>query len=216
MKKVKEIINSVWEVPIFYKLLQATLAGGGHAAIKKYLQEHISKIDEKILDQGCGTGEYSLLFGNRYTGLDVSSNYIVDAQKKYSGTFIVGSAYKMQFPDNKFDVVFAVGLHHHLTEEQAKKAIKESLRVVKEGGKVLIVDAMRPKNKLNLVGLILRKIDRGGFVRDYRKTLTLLPPKLKYNYKLLSSYPFDYITIEIIKTQAIDNNNTYSPKNSSL
>ncbi len=206
MKKIKEIINSIWEVPMFYKLLQATLAVGGHAVIKKYLQEKISKIDEKILDQGCGTGEYSLLFGNRYTGLDVSSDYIVDAQKKYSGTFVVGSADKMNFPDNKFDVVFAVGLHHHLTDEQAKKAIIESLRVVKVGGKVLIVDAMCPKNKLNLFGLFLRKIDRGGFVRDYRKTLTLLPPKLKYNYKILSSYPFDYITIEIIKSQVIVNN----------
>src|SRR3989442_12162519 len=117
MKKLKKIFNSIWEVPIFYKLLQATLAGGGHAVIKKYLQENISKSDEKILDQGCGTGEYSLLFGNRYTGLDVSSDYIVDAQKKYSGTFIVGSADKMNFPDDKFDVVFAVGLHHHLNDE---------------------------------------------------------------------------------------------------
>jgi len=206
VKKMKEIVNSIWEVPIFYKLLQATLAGGGHTVIKKYLQEKISKTDEKILDQGCGTGEYSLLFGNRYTGLDVSSGYIADAQKKYSGTFIVGSADKMNFPDNKFDVVFAVGLHHHLTEEQAKKAIKESLRVAKEGGRVLIVDAILPKNKLNLFGLILRKMDRGGFVRDHRKTLTLLPPKLKYNYKILSSYPFDYVSIEIIKTQVMDNN----------
>jgi ubiquinone/menaquinone biosynthesis C-methylase UbiE len=201
VKKVKERINHIWEVPLFYKLLQTTLARGGHTIIKKYLQENISKTDQKILDQGCGTGEYSLLFGNRYTGLDICFDYIEDAKKKYSRSFTVGSAAKMHFADNKFDVVFAVGLHHHLTEEQGKNAIKESLRVVKEGGRVLIIDAMLPKNKLNLFGLILRKMDRGGFVRDHRKTLTLLPPKLKYNYKILSSYPFDYVTIEIIKTR---------------
>jgi ubiquinone/menaquinone biosynthesis C-methylase UbiE len=200
MSSFKTNINQIWEIPIFYKLLQATLAGGGHAVIKKYLKKVVPKKAKKILDQGCGTGEYSLLFGDRYVGIDNNRDYIEQARKKYPGQFIIGTATDMKdLKRNYFDSVFAVGLHHHLTDEQARQAILESIRVCKKGGKVIIIDAMLPKNSFNIPGLVLRKMDRGGFVRPVAKTLELLPDKIKYQPGVLSSYPFDYITIEITK-----------------
>lgn len=197
MKKIKGLINKIWEIPIFYKLLQATLAGAGHSVIKKFLVKKVPKSAKKILDQGCGTGEYSLLFGQRYTGVDLDKNYIAHAKNKYPGTFMVGNAAKMLIKSNSFDVTFAVGLHHHLTDQQAKKAILESLRVTKKGGKVIIVDAMLPKNRLNILGLLFRKMDRGGHVRKMEETVKLIPPEVYFNLGTLSSFPFDYITIEI-------------------
>lgn len=199
MRNIKSFINKIWEVPIFYKLLQATLAGGGHAEIKKFLLKQIPKGAKKILDQGCGTGEYSLLFGKKYTGVDYDKNYIEHARKIYPGTFIVGDAAHMPLKDSQFDVTFAVGLHHHLTDTQAKKAISESLRVTKRGGKVVIIDAMLPKDSWNFPGLILRKMDRGGNVRKISDTLKLLPKDLIYQQKVISSFPFDYITLLIPK-----------------
>ncbi len=200
MSNIKSFINKIWEVPIFYKLLQATLAGGGHAEIKKFLLKQIPKKAEKILDQGCGTGEYSLLFGKKYTGVDVDKNYIEHAKGIYPGKFIVGDAAKMPLKDKLFDVTFAVGLHHHLTDNGAKKAILESLRVTKKGGKVVIVDAMLPKSSINILGLVLRKMDRGGNVRKVEDTLKLLPSKVIYKKEILSSFPFDYVTIVINKS----------------
>lgn len=200
MKFIKSKIDAIWDIPIFYQLLQATLAGGGHKVIKKYLLSNIPKKATKILDQGCGTGEYALLFGQKYTGLDYDPNYIKVAQKKYPGNFMIGSADNMKMiKSNSFDVVFAVGLHHHLTDFQARKAIKEALRVTKKGGKHLIVDAMLPKVPYNLPGLILRKMDRGGNVRHFEHTLALIPENLKYSYKILTSFPFDYLIVEFKK-----------------
>jgi ubiquinone/menaquinone biosynthesis C-methylase UbiE len=197
--RLKKYIDDLWEIPIFYKLLQATLAGGGHSLIKKYLLKQIPKSAKSILDQGCGTGEYSLLFGDRYTGVDISKDYIVNAKKKYPGQFFVGSALDMKLKDNSFDVVFAVGLHHHLTDSQARYAVREALRVTKKGGKYVIIDAMLPKLPYNLPGLFLRKMDRGGNVRYFEHTLALIPEELKYKYEIFSSFPFDYLGIVIVK-----------------
>ncbi len=200
MKSIKSLINQIWEVPIFYKLLQATLAAGGHSIIKKYLLSEVPKKATKILDQGCGTGEYSLLFGERYTGIDYDSDYINHAKSRYpSSKFIVGSADKMPINSNSFDATFAVGLHHHLTDKQANLAFKEALRVTKKGGKVIIVDAMLPKNRYNFIGLFLRKMDRGGNVRIVKDTVSLIPKNTSFDYRILSSFPFDYLTIVIKK-----------------
>ena len=198
-KLIKKIADPIWEIPFFYKLVQTVLAGGGHDLIKKYLKAEISLKYKKILDQGCGTGEYSLLFKDRYFGLDNNKDYIQGASKNYPGNFILGDATNMKLKQNSFDVVFSVGLHHHLNDELAKKAINQALRVTKKGGKVVIVDAMMPKNKFNIIGYFLRKIDRGGEVRRVSETLKLIPRSLKYKVGTLSSFPFDYITLVIVK-----------------
>lgn len=199
---IKALRDKLMEQPLAYKFVQATLAGQGHKAIKSYLKKQIPKQAKKILDQGCGTGEYALLFGDRYTGVDINPDYIKHAGGKYPGKFVVGSATKMPFKDNLFEVCFAVGLHHHLSDSMAKKAFKESLRVVKKNGKVVVVDAMLPKNPLNFPGLILRKMDRGGHVRKWQDTLKLLPDGTKVKSKIISSYPFDYITLVLEKDKS--------------
>lgn len=199
MKSIKSRIDSIWEIPLFYKILQSTLAGGGHSTIKKFLIGKIPKNADGILDQGCGTGEYSLLFKKNYTGLDNNSKDINYAKKIFKGVFVIGTATKMPFQTNNFSVVFAVGLHHHLTNNLAKKAILESIRVTKKQGKIIIIDAMMPKNPLNLPGWFLRKMDRGGHVRKFEDTLKLLPKNIKYDCRILSSFPFDYVTIILKK-----------------
>ncbi len=129
LKKAKKSLDNIWEIPFFYKLLQTTLVGGGHKVMKQFLIKRVPKSARTILDQGCGTGEYSLLFGNKYTGLDNNRKDIEYANKTYPGKFIVGNAAQMSvLKDNSFDVVFSVGLFHHLPDTPAKQAIKEARR----------------------------------------------------------------------------------------
>jgi ubiquinone/menaquinone biosynthesis C-methylase UbiE len=200
MKTIKESINSIWQIPIFYKLLQSTLGAAGHRVIKEFLKKEVPLTAQTILDQGCGTGEYALLFGTKYTGIDNNKRDIEFAKKRYPGTFTLGTAVKMtEIKNGSFDVVFAVGLHHHLPNEQAKQAIEESIRVTRNGGKIIIVDAMWPKNSFNIIGWFLRRIDRGGNVRTVEDTIKLLPKNLTYKQGVLSSFPFDFITITCTK-----------------
>ncbi len=195
---MKKLITYLMKQPILYKIIQTTLGAGIHQLAKSYLKKSIHNLS-KVLDQGCGTGEYSLLFSN-YTGLDNNPKDIDFAKNNYKGDFVIGSAAKMPFKNNSFDCVFAVGLHHHLTDVLAKKAMLEALRVIQKGGQVIIIDAILPKNPLNIIGLILRKLDRGGHVRSYKKSLNLLPKNLKYSYQILSIFPFDLIAVTFKKS----------------
>lgn len=184
--------------PLIYVLVQNVVNGSGHKRIKKYLKQNIP-VNATVLDLGCGTGEYSLVFKN-YTGLDNNPKDIKYAEQKYKGIFMVGDASNMtQIKDNSFDAVFSVGLHHHLTDEKAKKAIIEALRVIKKGGKVIIIDAMFPVHAWNIIGLVIRKLDRGGYIRQFSNTLKLLPKKIQYSFNMLSTFPLDFICITIVK-----------------
>lgn len=201
MAMMRKIITILMEQPLLYKFVQEVLNGDGHKKIKKFLKKEIPSNAKKILDQGCGTGEYSFLFPKRYTGIDNSKEDIEFATyKKYPGKFIVGSATKMNLLNNNFDAVFAVGLHHHLSKLDAKKAVNESLKVLKKGGKLVIIDAMPPVSKFNLIGLILRKLDRGAFIRKPEETAKFLPPGLQYKLGVIRSFPLDFVTIIAKKT----------------
>lgn len=194
---IKKIITFLMEQPLPYKIVQSCLVGRGHKVIKYFLRKKIK--GGSILDQGCGLGEYSQIFNGNFTGLDNNIKDIEYAKNNFKGEFLVGDAAKMPFKSNSFNFVFAVGLHHHLSESQAKQAIKEGLRVTKRNGYYLIVDAMFPKNKLNIIGFILRKMDRGGYVRTIEQTLNLIQNRKFLKYQILSAFPFDFIAISIKK-----------------
>lgn len=195
---MKQLIVYLMERPFLYTLAQNLLNGSGHKLIKKYLKKNIPG-QMSVLDQGCGSGEYSLIFTN-YTGLDNNPKDIEYARQKYEGEFILGDASRMtQIKDNSFDAVFAIGLHHHLNDNAARKAITEAIRVTKKAGRIIIIDAMRPKHRWNLYGLCLRKLDRGGYVRSYTDTLKLLSREIKFGYRIISAFPLDFICINITK-----------------
>lgn len=95
----------------------------------------------KLLDFGCGKGDYSLIFakvGYEVSGFDLSPNNIAIARRlaeKYdlSGrtNFSVGVAEKLDYPDEYFDVVAGVDILHHVTVGQA---LAECARVLKPCG----------------------------------------------------------------------------------
>lgn len=193
------LINFLLRQPFLYKLIQATVAYNGHKVIKSLLQKEIPKNTKTVLDQGCGTGEYSLLFKGKYTGIDNYGKNIEHAKKTYKEKFVLGDATDMPFRDCAFDVVFAVGLHHHLDDVDAKEAINEAMRVLKRSGKLIIIDALLPSFLLNPLGYILRKVDMGRFVRMESHTLDLLPRGMNMEKKILHGFPLDYIVLIIRK-----------------
>lgn len=101
--------------------------------IKKYFKGN-------ILDLGCGCGRTTkFLFdkGYKVIGVEIVDEMINVAKKKFPKiNFEVGDACKLNFPDEKFDVVFFSynGLDYIFPEEKRILAIKEISRVLKQGG----------------------------------------------------------------------------------
>ena len=100
----------------------------------------------KILDAGCGEGKLlKLLVKNRHIslyGIDLYRDFVdisifSEDELKFI-KFYKEDITKTHFDDNFFDMVFMNMVLHHI--EEPKLAIKEVARLIKKGGKVLIID----------------------------------------------------------------------------
>lgn len=103
-----------------------------------------------VLDCGCGPGSMTLDIAELVSpgfasGIDSSPIQIEQAlllQKQRAvenAGFGVGSAYRLPYADERFDVVFAHAVLYHL--QQPERALAEFRRVLKPGGLVALRDA---------------------------------------------------------------------------
>lgn len=111
--------------------------------------KHLPKTRQKVLDIGCGSGDLlkslSRYFKECY-GID-SSTTMIDLANSKSERFdlMVGDANYLPYPDNFFDFVVSHTTFHHL---DLNKALPEARRVLKNGGRLVIVDVVKEQNKI--------------------------------------------------------------------
>lgn len=113
------------------------------------VQDHL-RGDMKLLDFGCGTGEYSMIFakaGYDVVGFDISPNNVAlakDYAAKYGledkCDFVVSVAETLDFPDEHFDVITGINILHHV---DIKNSLRECMRVLKPGGIALFHEPVR-------------------------------------------------------------------------
>lgn len=113
-----------------------------------YIPALIDSFAEKgklILEVGCGMGTDSRSISRRgadVVSLDLSFDNVSFALKGMQlfglkGRGVNADAEKLPFKDDSFDVVYSFGVLHHTPDTQ--KAIDEVLRVMKPGGKCVIM-----------------------------------------------------------------------------
>ncbi len=115
---------------------------------------------ERVLDAGCGTGEYSCWFasqGARVTGIDLSVRSLEEAHAYANATGLQGvnfeprSVLKTGFPDACFDFVYCTGVLHHTPDPFG--GLAELFRVLRPGGKILV-------SFYNAIGMLPRELRR--------------------------------------------------------
>ena len=110
---------------------------------------------ETVLDVGCGTGSLTIVAAERagetgkVYGIDPAPEMILLASKKavkagVNIDFRVGLVEKTDFADNAFDVVLSSFMVHHLPGNLQQRAFAEIYRVLKPGGRLLVVDFEPP------------------------------------------------------------------------
>ncbi|MDD5528808.1 MAG: methyltransferase domain-containing protein [bacterium] len=114
--------------------------------VLNYIDNLHLKKGAKILDLGCGAGLTSvslLLKGFDVCGIDISEKMLGLAEKncikaglKCKNVFRQGSVEGLDFEDNTFDVVVAMGLIEYLKWD--RWALQEMYRILKPGGHLIV------------------------------------------------------------------------------
>lgn len=145
MKEERNI--SVWNKQVkeggYYYLKQESLA---RIQIEEHLTAKIKEIlpftsltEKKVLDAGCGTGEYSAeiaQYAKEVIGFDAATEAIKSAKQHYQKenlSYQNLNVYKLPFEDQSFDIVICRALLHHLYSP--KEALIELTRV----GKTILI-----------------------------------------------------------------------------
>ncbi len=110
---------------------------------------------QRVLDVGCGTGVLTrlaaLAVGDRgeTLGIDPSPAMLQIARRNVSAqasraNFKVAAIEALPFDGGHFDVVFSSCMLHHLAPELKRAGLAEVYRVLKPGGRLVVVDVDRP------------------------------------------------------------------------
>lgn len=123
---------------------------------KKLIEHYGLKSGQRVLDIGCGKGFLlheikSLVPELEARGLDISRYALEHAQEEVKPFLDLGSACKLPYPDNYFDLVISLNTLHYLYVFELEQALKEIERV-KSGKSYIVVESYRnEKEKNNLL-----------------------------------------------------------------
>lgn len=105
---------------------------------------------ERVLDLCCGTGDLTREIARQapeseVVGADFSSQMLEIARRKDEGRqYVEADALNLPFADGEFDAIsVAFGVRNF---EDTRKGISEIARVLRPGGRLLVLEFMRPTN----------------------------------------------------------------------
>lgn len=98
-----------------------------------------------VLDVGCGTGAHLDLYkkaGCNVFGIDLSPSMLQVARNRLGehANLYMGDASNMPYADKEFDLIIFSTVLHEMPSTVRSAAINESKRILKEDGRILLID----------------------------------------------------------------------------
>ena len=163
----------------FYDLINTVLTLGFD---KSWREKAVSNlIGKSVLDLGSGTGAaYEQLLNFETTALDPDKKML---ELNAFDNKVLGSAENLPFEDNSFDNVFCSFVWRNVSD--TNNALNEVYRVLRPGGKFVLLDMTRPKNSF------LRMLHKIGTFKVLHLIglITFNLKEYRFLYKSLDFYP---------------------------
>lgn len=139
---------------------------------------------KRVLDLGSGNGYLCEFFNpSSYVGVEIGPGLVREAKEKYPKYhFQTGDITNLNLK-KKFDLVLVIGVIHHLSNQDFGKALKTISKHLSLKGRALIVEAIPPISKFNIIGKLIRSLDRGEYVRPISDYKT----RMKKNFKIIKA-----------------------------
>ena len=153
VNKVADVFHSVADK---YDVMNDLMSAGVHRLWKRYtIETSGAKKGDKILDLAGGTGDLAVKFTRivgptgKVTLSDINESMLENGRERLTNMGIAGNieyvqanAEDLPFDDNQYDIItIAFGLRN-VTDKDA--ALKSMYRVLKPGGKLMILEFSKP------------------------------------------------------------------------
>lgn len=192
------------EIAEDYDKLDHKLSFGLDNRWRKYLVKYLKNYKENyeiIIDIASGTGDLLLQLKNlkahKLIAIDPSNKMLNIAKTKVpDADFIVASAENLPIPDNYTDLItVAFGIRNFAN---LNKALNEFKRILKENGKIAIMEFAVPDNLLPAIGFKI-------YVKYFIPIIGYLHTGNYIAYKYLSESIFEFSNTTNVTQMLIDN-----------
>jgi demethylmenaquinone methyltransferase / 2-methoxy-6-polyprenyl-1,4-benzoquinol methylase len=135
-----------------YDGMNRAITAGLDRRWRRLTAQAVVRPGDRVLDACCGTGELALAAlaeGGRVTGVDFSERMLERARPKSAAvSWVRGDVLELPFEDASFDAV-TVGFGVRNVEDVGR-ALREVRRVLRPGGRLGILELVRPRGPLAL------------------------------------------------------------------